>query len=104
MKFSDLTTADGVPFTEIDGDVYEPSETGVRAGRVYRLTLTGWCDQSKVNVTATVYLSNGGYLECQPEAWYADRALAYRKHIELVQNAANKLVAKALEAMNGGAA
>lgn len=102
MKFSDLTTADGVPFTEIDGDVYEPSETGVRAGRVHRLTLTGWCDQSKVNVTATVCLPNGCTLESHPDAWYADRALAYRKHIELVQNAANKLVAKAIAEMGGG--
>lgn len=102
MKFSDLTTADGVPFTEIDGDVYEPSETGVRAGRVHRLTLTGWCDQSKVNVTATVCLPNGCTLESHPDAWYADRALAYRKHIEMAQAAANRLVAKALAEMGGG--
>jgi hypothetical protein len=101
---SDLKTADGVPFCDITGDVYEPSETGVRAGHVHRMVLEGWNNPARAKITATVCLPNGCCLECQPEAWYADRALAYRKHIELVQNAANKLVAKALEAMNGGAA
>ena len=103
MKLSDLKTADGVPFCDIEGDVYEPSETGVRAGHVYRMVLEGWNDPARAKITATVYLPNGCCLECRPEAWYADRALAYRKHIELVQAHANAIVAKAIAEMGGAA-
>lgn len=103
MKFSDLKTADGVPFCEIDGDVYEPSETGVRVGRVHRLSLSGWETAGRCAITASVNITGTHvYLDVCPEAWYADRAIAYRKHIELVQNAANKLVAKAIAEMGGG--
>lgn len=101
MKMSDLTTADGVPFCEIDGDVYEPSETGVRAGHVHSMVLEGWNNPARAKITATVCLPNGCRLECQPEAWYADRALAYRKHIEMAQARANALVCKAIAEMGG---
>lgn len=103
MKLSDLKTADGVPFCEIDGDVYEPSETGVRAARVCRMVLEGWNSPAKASVTATVYTPSGCYLECKPEAWYADRTLAYRKHIEMAQARANDLVLKAIAEIGGAA-
>ena len=103
MKLPDIKTADGVPFCEIDGDVYEPSETGVRAGHVNRMVLEGWNNPARAKITATVYLPNGCCLECQPEAWYADRALAYRKHIEMAQARANALVYKAIAEMGGAA-
>lgn len=104
MKFTDLKTVDGVSIADYDGPFYRPRIDGVQAG-----TLVGierdWNQSGVSDNVALVMAWHAGNTHNSERfrgtgELYASRTIAYRKHIEIVQAAANAAVQRALVDMN----
>ena len=105
MKYSDIKTADGVRFVDIDGGVvYCATLAGVRFGMVFRLECNVHPDGLQPPYISVTWTHGGKMDHTVFGDIYAVRANAYARHIEIVQADANAKIAAAIKAVSGGAA